>query len=79
VIVTFNVNGQFSWVQADSLMGQSITVQGSYMLAPIETGGFPFLTMVSQGQIFIQGLFAKPRPSEFLVETTTTIFAFFRQ
>jgi hypothetical protein len=77
-VVTFTAT-QFTWVQTDELTGQSVTVQGSYALAPIETGGLLFLTLVAQGQIFLQGLFAQPGPGEFLVETSTAILLFNRQ
>ncbi len=76
--VTFKANGQFTWVQFDVTTGVTFMAQGSYTLAPIETGGFPFVTMISQGQIFIQGLFAQPGPGEFFVQTTALIFAFIR-
>ena len=35
------------------------------------TSDLPTLTLVSQGQIFLQGLFAQPGPGEFIIETFT--------
>ena len=65
------------------------TVQGSYTVGPMfPSTGLPFwLTMVSQGEIVFQGLYAQPGPGEFIIETVDTwpltgspdFFSFFRQ
>ncbi len=68
-VVTFTANGQFTWVETNPLTGQVTTVTGTYTLGPIPTSDLPFLTLVSQGQILLQGLFAQPGPGEFIIET----------
>ena len=68
-VVTFTANGQFTWVQTNPLTGQVASVQGSYTLGPLPTNSLIFLTLVVQGQIFLQGLFAQPGPGEFIIET----------
>jgi hypothetical protein len=78
-VVTFTANGQFTWVQNNLLTGQKVTVQGSFMLGVPPGESLPFLTLVSQGQTFLTGLFAQPGPGEFLVETSTVILLFNRQ
>lgn len=84
-VVTFTTAGQFTWVQTNPLTGLSTTVQGTYTLGT-SSGGLPQLTLVSQGQTFLQGLFAQPGPGEFIIETftlgpltSTGIISFFRQ
>jgi hypothetical protein len=49
--------------------GQVATVQGSYTLGLLPGTGTSGLTLVSQGQIFLQGEFAQPGPGEFIIET----------
>ncbi len=73
-------------METNPLTGQSVTVQGSYTLGPLVPGGLPELTLVAQGQIFLQGVFAQPGPGEFIIETftlgpltSTGFITFFRQ
>jgi hypothetical protein len=74
-VVTFTANGQFTWQETDPLRGEVTTVQGTYTLGPLPTNSLLFLTLVSQGQIFLQGLFAQPGPGEFIIETFGGSFA----
>jgi hypothetical protein len=78
-VFTFKSNGQFTVVQTNTATRRSVTVKGSYALAPLEPGGFPFLTLFVHGQIFLQGIFAQPVAGEFFVETDTTILLLKRQ
>jgi hypothetical protein len=88
-VVTFGANGQFIWQQPNPLTGVVTTVQGSYTVGPMfPSTGLPFwLTMVSQGQIVLQGIYAQPGPGEFIIETFASwplvggpdFFSFFRQ
>ena len=86
-MVTFTTNAQFTWQQTNPLTGQVTTVQGTYTLGPLlPSSSEIYLTLVSQGQIFLQGVFAQPGPGEFIVETftlgpltSTGIISFFRQ
>jgi hypothetical protein len=86
-VVTFTTNGQFTWQQTNPLTGQVTTVQGTYTLGPLLPGSSEFyVTLVSQGQIFLQGLFAQPGPGEFILEilgpnpfTSTGFILFNRQ
>jgi hypothetical protein len=72
-VVTFTSNGQFIWQQTNLLTGVLITVQGSYTVGPLLPLSSEFyLTMVSQGQIVLQGLYAQPGPGEFIIETFAT-------
>ena len=67
-MVTFTTNGQFTWQQTNPLTGQVTTVQGTYTLGPLlPSSSEIYLTLVSQGQIFLQGLFAQPGPGEFIL------------
>ena len=74
-------------METDPLTGQSVTVQGTYTLGPLlPSSSEIYLTLVSQGQIFLQGLFAQPGPGEFIIETfnlgpltSTGIISCFRQ
>ena len=86
-MVTFTTNGQFTWQQTNPLTGQVTTVRGTYALGPLlpNSSGI-HLTLVSQGQIFLQGLFAQPGPGEFILEifspnpfTSTGFILFNRQ
>src|SRR5262249_50990515 len=70
-VVTFTVNGQFTWQETNPLTGQVSTAQGSYTLGVVPGTGVTGLTLVSQGQIFLQGVFALPGPGEFIIETFT--------
>jgi len=45
------------------------TFQGSYTVGPLPTNSLTFLTMVSQGEIVFQGLYAQPGSGEFIIET----------
>ena len=85
-VVTFTTNGQFTWQQTNPLTGQVTTVQGTYTLGPLlPTSSEIYLTLVSQGQIFLQDLFARPGPGEFILEIigpnpfTSTGFILFNQ
>jgi hypothetical protein len=93
VVVTFTAangqftNGQFTWVETNPLTGVVTTVQGTYTVGPVPEGGLIGLTMVSQGEIVFQGIYAQPGPGEFIIETFTSwplvggpdFFSFFRQ
>jgi hypothetical protein len=95
VVVTFTAangqftNGTFTWAETNRLTGQVTTVQGTHTVGPMfPSTGLPFyLTMVSQGQIVFQGIYAQPGPGEFIIETFATwplvggpdFFSFFRQ
>jgi hypothetical protein len=74
-VVTYTANGQFTWHETNPLTGQVTTVQGTFTLGPLPTNSELFLTLVSQGQIFLQGLFAQPGPGEFIIETFGERFA----
>ncbi len=86
-MVTFTTSGQFTRQQTNPLTGQVTTVQGTYTLGPLlPTSSEIYLTLVSQGQIFLQGLFAQPGPGEFILEifgpnplTSTGFIVFNRQ
>ena len=86
-MVTFTTNGQFTWQQTNPLTGQVTTVQGTYTLGPLlPSSSEIYLTLVSQGQIFLHGLFARPGPGEFILEifnpnpfTSTGFILFNRQ
>ena len=68
-MVTFTANGQFTWQKTNPLTEQVTTVQGTYTLGPLlPTSSEIYLTLVSQGQIFLQSLFARPGPGEFILE-----------
>ena len=68
-MVTCTTNGQFTWQQTNPLTGQVTTVQGTYTLGPLlPSSSEIYLTLVSQSQIFVQGLFAQPGPGEFILE-----------
>ena len=68
-MVTFTTNGQFTWQQTNPLTGQVTTVQGTYTLGPLlPSSSEIYVTLVSQGQIFLQGLFAQLGPGEFILE-----------
>jgi hypothetical protein len=69
VVVTFTANGQFTWEETNPLTGQVTTVEGTYTVGPLPTNSLFFLTMVSQGEIVFQGLYAQPGPGEFIIET----------
>jgi hypothetical protein len=82
-------SGQFTWNVTNTLTGQVTTVQGTYTIGPVfPQTGLPFeLTMISQGQVVLQGMYAQPGPGEFIIETFNTwplvgapdFFSFFRQ
>jgi hypothetical protein len=74
-----NVYGQFTGVQTHPLTGQAVTVPGSDTLAPPPEGDLTFLTLVSQGQLFLTGLFAQPGPVEFIIGTSTMFLLLNRQ
>ena len=92
-VVTFTAsngqfaNGVFTWQVTDTLSGQTTTVRGSYTLGPVPEGGLGGLTLVSQGQIVFEGLYAQPGPGEFIIETFASwplvgapnFFSFFRE
>ncbi len=44
-------------------------LQGIYTVGPLPTNSLFFLTMISQGEIVFQGLYAQPGPVEFIIET----------
>jgi hypothetical protein len=68
-VVTFTTNGQFTWQQTNPLTGQVTTVQATYALGLLlQSSSEIDLTLVSQGQIFLQGRFAQPGPGEFILE-----------
>jgi hypothetical protein len=69
VVVTFTANGQFTWEETNPLTRQVNTVQGTYTVGPIPTNSLTFLTMVSEGEVVFQGLYAQPGPGEFIIET----------
>ena len=72
--VTFTLNGQFTWEETNPLTGEVAMVQGTYTLGPGAPGSvtdLTELTLVSQGHIFLQGIFAQPGPGEFIIETFT--------
>jgi hypothetical protein len=79
--------GSFTWQVTDTLTGQVTTIQGSYTFGPVPQGGLGGLTMVSQGEIVFQGIYAQPGPGEFIIETFASwplvgspdFFTFFRQ
>jgi hypothetical protein len=78
-VVTFTANGpftigQFTWQQTNPLTGVVTTVQGTYTVGPMfPQTGLPFwLTLVSQGQIVFQGIYAQPGPGEFIIESFAT-------
>jgi hypothetical protein len=80
-------NGQFTWQVTNTLTGQVTTVQGTYTVGLLPGSDLLGLTMVSQGVIVFQGLYAQPGPGEFIIETFATwplvgspdFFSFFRQ
>jgi hypothetical protein len=80
-------NGTFTWVVTNPLTGQVTTVQGTYTFGPVPEGGLGGLTLVSQGEIVFQGIYAQPGPGEFIIETFSDwplvvapdFFSFFRQ
>jgi hypothetical protein len=92
-VVTFTAangnfaTGQFTWVVTDTQTGVVTTVQGTYTFGPVPEGGLGGLTLVSQGEIVLQGLYAQPGPGEFIIETFSAwplvgapdFFSFFRQ
>jgi hypothetical protein len=86
-MVTFTANGQFTWQEANPLIGLVTTVQGSYTVGPLPTNSLTLLALVSQGEIVFQGLCAQPCPGEFIIETFANwplvgcpdFFSFFRQ
>jgi hypothetical protein len=92
-VVTFaGANGQFTdgtftWKVTNTLTGVVTTVQGTYMVGLLPGSDLLGLTMVSQGQIVFQGLYAQPGPGEFIIETFAAwplvgapdFFSFFRQ
>jgi hypothetical protein len=92
-VVTFNgannqfTNGTFTWKVTNTLTGQVTTVQGTYTVGQVPEGGIIGLTMVSQGQIVFQGIYAQPGPGEFIIETLSPwplagvpdFYSFFRQ
>jgi hypothetical protein len=92
-VVTFTAtngqfaNGTFTWEVTNTLTGVVTTVQGTYTFGPVPEGGLGGLTMVSQGEIVLQGLYAQPGPGEFIIETfaawplvgAPNFFSFFRQ
>jgi hypothetical protein len=71
----------------NTLTGQVSTVQGTYTVGPPPGGDLLELTLVSQGEIVFQGLYAQPGPGEFIIETFASwplvgapdFFSFFRQ
>lgn len=76
-VVTFTANpngqftsGTFTWEETDTLNGQVITVQGTYVVdhrTPL--GGLLDLTLFSAGgAIIFQGIYAQPGPGEFIIE-----------
>jgi hypothetical protein len=94
VVVIFTANGQFTsgqftWKETNPLTGQVTTVLATYTVGPMfPVAGEPFyLTMVLQGEIVFQGIYAQPGPGEFIIETFDTwplvggpdFFSFFRQ
>jgi hypothetical protein len=80
-------NGTFTWVVTDPLNGQVTTVQGTYTFGAVPEGGLGGLTLVSQGEIVLQGIYAQPGPGEFIIETFSSwplvgapdFFSFFRK
>jgi hypothetical protein len=80
-------NGTFTWEVTNTLNGQVTIVQGTYTVGQVPQGGLIGLTMVSQGVIVLQGLYAQPGPGEFIIETFAAwplvgapdFFSFFRQ
>jgi hypothetical protein len=92
-VVTFTgangqfANGTFIWKVANTLTGQVSTVQGTYTVAPPLGSDLLNLTLVVQGQVVFQGLYAQPGPGEFIIETfgawplvgAPDFFSFFRQ
>jgi hypothetical protein len=92
-VVTFTAtngsfaNGQFTWEDTNTLTGVVTTVQGTYTVGPLPGTGTTGLTMVSGGEIVLQGLYAQPGPGEFIIETFAAwplvgapdFFSFFRQ
>ena len=68
-VVSFTASGQFTWKQTNPLTEQVTTVQGTYTLGLLPTSDPPSLTLVSQGEIVFEGLFAQPGPGEFIIET----------
>src|SRR5262249_21370611 len=84
--VTVTSTGQFTWVETNPLTGQVTTVQGTYTLGPPTSGGVTELTLVLQGQIFLQGVFAQPGAGASITEpfsrgpvTSTGFIPFCRQ
>jgi hypothetical protein len=91
-VVTFTAtkgqftNGQFTWEETDLLTGKVATVQGTYTVAPPPGGDLLYLTLVTDGVIVFQGLYAQPGPGEFIIETfdpwplvgAPDFFSFFR-
>jgi hypothetical protein len=92
-VVTFSgANGQFTsgtftWTVTDPLTLLVTTVQGTYTFGPIPEGGLGGLTLVSQGEIVLRGIYAQPGPGEFIIETFASwplvgapdFFSFFRK
>jgi hypothetical protein len=80
-------NGTFTWKVTNTLTGQVTTVQGTYTVGLLSGSDLLGLTLVSQGQIVFQGLYAQPGPGEFIIETFAAwplvgapdFFSFFRQ
>ena len=92
-VVTFTgangqfTNGTFTWEETNPLTGVVTTVLGTYTVGLVPEGGLIGLTMVSQGEIVFQGIYAQPGPGEFIIETFAAwplvggpdFFSFFRQ
>jgi hypothetical protein len=80
-------SGQFLWEETNPFTGLVTTIQGTYTFGPVPEGGLGGLTLVSQGQIVLRGIYAQPGPGEFIIETFATwpltgvpdFFTFFRQ
>jgi hypothetical protein len=56
-------------MRLNPLTGEVTKVQGNYTVGPIPTNSLNFLTMVSHGEFVFQGLYARPGPGEFIIET----------
>jgi hypothetical protein len=67
--VTFTANGQFTWDETKPAHGEVTKVQATYAVGPIPKNSLTFLTMVSQAEFVFQGLYARPGPGEFIIET----------
>ena len=92
-VVTFSgaqgqfTEGTFTWEETDPLTGQVTTVQGIYTVGLLPGSALLGLTLVSQGEIVFEGLYAQPGPGEFIIETFAAwplvgapdFFSFFRQ